>query len=212
MSQKPLLTIICVLFGLIAGYKPSNCSGDEVNRLEYEIKSACVLNFLKFINLPAKRNAIESQMVDIALVGKSPAVKIIRETLHERMSDKKKIMVNDYQDLERLLESNRIYDIVYLVAPGPENITQAVLSLDKASKLTISEIPDFCQKSGMINFRLDNGKVRFDINPAAARQANIRISSQLLKLANIVEIPEANKVTPKNKQEEKINVLEKPVI
>jgi len=37
-----------------------------------------------------------------------------------------------------------------------------------------------------INFYQEQNKVRFEINPAAARRAGLKISSQLLRLARIV--------------------------
>ncbi len=52
--------------------------------------------------------------------------------------------------------------------------------------LTISDIGDFAQAGGMIGLVETNQRIRFDINLAATRQANLKLSSQLLKLATIV--------------------------
>jgi hypothetical protein len=41
----------------------------------------------------------------------------------------------------------------------------------------------FAARGGMINFLLEEQKVRFEINTAASQVAGVRISSQLLKLA-----------------------------
>ena len=45
---------------------------------------------------------------------------------------------------------------------------------------------------GIINFIIVDKKVHFEINPEAAEQSRLKISSQLLKLAKIV-IPESEK-------------------
>jgi hypothetical protein len=38
----------------------------------------------------------------------------------------------------------------------------------------------------MINFVIENHKVRFEINPEAITRAGLRVNAQLLKLARIV--------------------------
>ena len=53
--------------------------------------------------------------------------------------------------------------------------------------LTVSDIDDFARAGGMIGLVEAEQRIRFDINLATARQANLKLSSQLLKLATIVE-------------------------
>ena len=49
--------------------------------------------------------------------------------------------------------------------------------------LTVGEWPQFTENGGMINFVLENNKIRFQINDQAARGAGLKISSKLLNLA-----------------------------
>jgi hypothetical protein len=53
--------------------------------------------------------------------------------------------------------------------------------------LTVSDIGDFAQTGGMIGLVEAEPGIRFAINLAVARQANLKLSSQLLKLATIVQ-------------------------
>ncbi len=59
-------------------------------------------------------------------------------------------------------------------------------ALDSRPVLTVSEVDGFARSGGGINFYLDGPKVRFEINPAAAQNDRLRISSQLLSLGKIV--------------------------
>jgi len=52
--------------------------------------------------------------------------------------------------------------------------------------LTVSDVSNFAQNGGMIEFVSDNNKVFFEINNQAARSRGVKISSQLLKLAKKV--------------------------
>jgi hypothetical protein len=42
----------------------------------------------------------------------------------------------------------------------------------------------------MVNFVIDDGKVRFEIDHEAAERAHVRISSRLLRLARATEPPQ----------------------
>jgi hypothetical protein len=59
--------------------------------------------------------------------------------------------------------------------------------LETGSILTVSECDGFAQKGGVINFYPDGTRVRFEINPEAARRAGLKISSQLMSLGKIVK-------------------------
>jgi hypothetical protein len=52
--------------------------------------------------------------------------------------------------------------------------------------LTLGDHPGFCQRGGIINLLVIDGRVRFEINLGRARRAGLRIDSQLLRLATKV--------------------------
>jgi hypothetical protein len=52
--------------------------------------------------------------------------------------------------------------------------------------LTISEVPGFASRGGMVNFYLDRGQVRFEANPERTRKAGLKLNSQLLSVAKVV--------------------------
>jgi len=52
--------------------------------------------------------------------------------------------------------------------------------------LTVGETDRFAQSGGVINFILEENKVRFEINSETAARARLKISSKLLALARIV--------------------------
>jgi hypothetical protein len=56
-------------------------------------------------------------------------------------------------------------------------------ALHGAPILTVSDIPDFVSRGGMIQFVLIDNRVRFEINVSNAERAGLTVSSQLLKVA-----------------------------
>jgi len=65
-------------------------------------------------------------------------------------------------------------------------ITSALV-LSHLPILTVSDFDDFARVGGMIGLVETDRGIRFDINLTATRQTNLRLSSQLLKLATIVD-------------------------
>jgi hypothetical protein len=53
--------------------------------------------------------------------------------------------------------------------------------------LTVSDLPDFAQSGGIVNFIVEDERMRFVINTDAADRARLRFSSKLLSLARIVK-------------------------
>lgn len=53
--------------------------------------------------------------------------------------------------------------------------------------LTVSEIDGFCEAGGMVQLRRDRNRIQLRVNRAAAERAGLKLSSQLLKVAEIVE-------------------------
>jgi preprotein translocase subunit Sec61beta len=50
----------------------------------------------------------------------------------------------------------------------------------------VGESEGFATRGGVVNFFSEGKKLRFEINPQAAAQAEIEISSRLLRLAKLV--------------------------
>lgn len=73
-------------------------------------------------------------------------------------------------------------------------ITSDTLSLWQSAELTplnnimvVGETEDFIEQGGHIRFFLSGGKIRFEVSPAKLTQANINMSSKVLRLGRVVD-------------------------
>jgi hypothetical protein len=77
---------------------------------------------------------------------------------------------------------------VLFISDSEENRFSKIISaLGPASILTVSETDDFIDAGGMIDLRIVDNKMRFDINNSAAKSVGLTISSKLLSLAQSVK-------------------------
>jgi len=65
-------------------------------------------------------------------------------------------------------------------------LKEILTSLGTASVLTVSDLPEFVRRGGMVQFVLEGNRVRFEVNLATAEHAGLTLSSELLKVATNV--------------------------
>ena len=66
-------------------------------------------------------------------------------------------------------------------------LAATIEELKGAPVLTVGDGESFAEVGGTIGLFVEDGRMRFAINPNAAHRAGLRLSSQLLKLAKIVK-------------------------
>ena len=89
------------------------------------------------------------------------------------------------RQLTRPAEANGCH-VLYLPAETPGSLPHWLGAALQTGALTVGDLPDFVEAGGMIGLVPVGGRYRFDINLGVARQADLRLSSQLLKLARTV--------------------------
>ena len=76
--------------------------------------------------------------------------------------------------------------ILFLSSAEDGRLSKIIEALDKGAVLTVSDMPQFSQRGGMIQFVLEGKKVRFEVNLTAVQRAGLTLSSELLKVATAV--------------------------
>ena len=80
------------------------------------------------------------------------------------------------------LEQVSYCHIVYVSSSEKARISKILTEAGKGV-LTVSDLPAFTDAGGIIGLTVSDNKVGFDVNLAAAQQADLKISAQLLKVA-----------------------------
>jgi hypothetical protein len=63
---------------------------------------------------------------------------------------------------------------------------EILAALGRSGVLTVSDMPRFVGRGGMIQFVQEGGRVRFEIGLAPAQEAGLSLSSELLRVASAV--------------------------
>ena len=154
--------------------------------LEYQAKAAFLFNFTKFIEWPQTAFAGRESPFRICIAGDSPFEdSLVKDSLVKIVEGER---VNSRPFVVEKLgreEPAAHCQIVFFGASGGS--VQETIPRLGPGVLTVGESDDFLRNGGVIRFVSDNRRVRFDVNQAAAKRANLRISSRLLRIAREVE-------------------------
>ena len=146
--------------------------------LEYQVKAAFLYNFVQFIEWPAAALPA-GEPFRLCLAGANPFAGVLERTIAGEEAAGRPIAI---EVLAAGASPSRCQ--VLFVPRSQASRTAALLrATGAAAVLTVGESPRFLAAGGLINFVVEGGHVRFDINADAAAARELRISSKLLRVA-----------------------------
>lgn len=155
---------------------------------EYELKSAFIYNFTKFIEWPTS-STTKGKTFKIGIIRNNTMKIVLNEMMKGKKINGKIIEIIYIKDL------SKIPDCQILFIDGVDN-TELIPILKETKNqpcLTIgNHLKYFCQQGGIINFTPKYYNYRFEINNQQAEWVNLKISSKLLILSKIIS-PNENK-------------------
>ena len=149
---------------------------------EFQVKAAYLYNFGRFVEWPDQNMLDKSEGFEICVLGADPFGPTLDATLARETIAGKSVMAKRISKPQEI-DSCRI---VFISSSEQGHLKEVLTALDKTSVLTVSDIPRFSERGGMIGFILDGDRVRFDVNLASAQDARLTLSSELLKVATNV--------------------------
>jgi hypothetical protein len=148
---------------------------------EYQVKAVFLFNFAQFVEWPAT-SFQETNTLIIGILGEDPFGAYLDETVRGEEVNGHPLVVHRY----RLVEEVKACHILFINATEIHQLKQVFASLKSRSILTVSDADNFTKQGGMIRFFTENKKTRIRINLNATKDADLTISSKLLRLAEIV--------------------------
>jgi hypothetical protein len=154
--------------------------------LEYEVKAAFLLNFTRFTEWPAGAFSSASDPFSVCVAGSDGFAPVVERAVQGERVGTHPIAV------QRLPQNSGADRCHLLFVPRTVQARAGPLLRAATRALTVGESPGFLEQGGMINFVIDAGRVRFDVNTTAAAMRGLRLRSRLLRLARRTDmVPEA---------------------
>lgn len=148
---------------------------------EAQIKSAYLYSFGKFVEWPSRATATANTF-PICVLGRDPFGTTLDEVLQNASVSGQTAVARRIAATDQVAGCRIVY-----VGPSEATRLDVILAaLAKEPVLTVSDIPDFTDRGGMIRFVSDAKRVRFEINLPPAHAAGLVLRSDLLRVATAV--------------------------
>ncbi len=170
---------IAVAAWLIAPLLGARPDGDGVE--EWRLKAAFVLNFARFIEWPGEEQNARKEFV-FGIVGETPVGEALEELVHGKTVNGRRMVVWRRVPVAELGNC----DVIYLAGSEQQRLERHLERLRGQPVLTVSDLPGFAGRGGMIELFTESNRVRFAIDVRAMRAAGLTPSSKLLALARLV--------------------------
>ena len=189
--------------------------GDSAPSKEYQVKAAFIYNFIKFVDWPEPADSESDEKakdstrpITIGIIGENPFGSafeaVTKKKIHGRQVvikyfggfAKNSVRYKEagrtkykYKDADALKACH-----VLFVSPSESEYCKEIIDVVKDNcVLTVGETKDFLQYGGIVEFVIEEKKVKFEINLIAAENAKLDIRSMLLRLAKkVIEKEEGN--------------------
>lgn len=148
---------------------------------EYQIKAVFLYNFTHFIDWPP--TAFESSYAPfvIGIIGNDPFGSYLDAAVESERIGTHLIKLNRYSSVADIQKCH----ILYVASNDPEEIKRILQSVNGKNVLTVGDTPNFIRWGGMVRFFKEENKIRLQINNTVAKSARLKISSKLLRVAQV---------------------------
>ncbi len=168
------LAVLTWPFGVLAQSSPYTL---------YQLKALYLFNFAKYTEWPKEVFPNESAPFVLGIFGRDPFRSDI-DIIKDKTIKGRKLVIKYFHSVEEVTNCH----LLFICSSEISNLAQILRALGNAHILTIGEADGFIEQSGMINLVPEQKSpgtqvVGFEINQAAAEKANLKLDTQLLKLA-----------------------------
>jgi hypothetical protein len=149
----------------------------------YELIAVYLERITRFVEWPYEtESSVSDDYFVIGVLGENPFGTRLTDLYAERTIKNKNIKVRYLSQFKEIEECN----LLFISRSMSEELPQVLEITAKKPILTVGDTKGFAEKGVLVNFFIENNKLRFEINEQGLHEAGILIDSLLLKVAKIV--------------------------
>lgn len=159
---------------------PAPAMADE---LEARLKSAFLLNFVRFVRFPAERFASADAPVDICVLSPDPLAEVLDRSLAGKVVGGRPVRLRRGERVEALRDCH----LVYVSSRSSDLLDSQLSRLSGAGVLSVYESGSV-KSAGVIRLYNVDKYLRFEINQAAAEREGLEPAAGLLEIGARVRL------------------------
>jgi hypothetical protein len=167
--KKPMLIILMMAATAVTAQ----------DRPTHEIHAAMLFNFIKYVQWPNEGDGGEFV---VGVIGDDNVFNTLNQWYNGKQKGSKKYVI---KKLTSATESSNC-QVVYVGKAKNKDFEDIKNSISGKSILTITDGNGLGQKGSCINFKVIDGKLKFELNQATLTSSNLKVSSQLSSMAILI--------------------------
>jgi hypothetical protein len=156
--------------------------GSTLDNNEYAVKAAFLYHFAQLTNWPSGAFQNPNDPVTFCTTGRDPFNGALETILAGKMVKDHAVRIVHLKQLSGV----QVCQVLFIGESESSHLASLLVNLQNLPILTAGETDGFAQLGGMIGFRPEQERLRFEINVTAAEKCNLSFSSQLLSLAKAI--------------------------
>lgn len=144
-----------------------------------QVQSGLIYHFTKYVEWPAN---MRSGNFVIGVVGKTDITSFLKALASSKKAGTQKIVVKQFKSVNDVTKCH----IIYLPKSQSKNFSVALAKGTSFNSLLITEKSGLGKKGSCVNFIIDGGKPKFEVNKSAIKKAKLKISEKLVALGVVV--------------------------
>ncbi len=145
----------------------------------HEIHAQMIYNFIKYIQWP---NETEAGDFVVGVMGDDDMLKTLKGWYDGKPKGAKKYVIKKLNTADEAASCA----VVYLGKSKSKEIENIKTAIVGKSVLTVSDGFNLGQKGSCINFKIIDGKLKFELNQASVAASSLKVSSQLSGMAIVI--------------------------
>ncbi len=181
--RRSLALVACLVVTLATGEADAE-SAATATALEQRVKAASLFRFLNYVEWPAPASGRDAY--HLGVIGADDVARELTQLAAGRTVNGKAVNV------ERLQPSDALNDVdmLYIGLAEGTQLNAALRHVQGQPILVVTSVDGGLRPGSMINFRIADERVRFEVALDALEQVGLRISSRMLAVAlQVVRTP-----------------------
>lgn len=167
---------VCLLFVFAIGIA---INGFAQERPTHEIHAAMLYNFIKYVQWP---NEADGGEFVVGVIGDENVFNTLKSWYDGKPKGTKKYVIKKLASPD---EANSC-QVVYVGRSKNKDFDVIKTSVTGKSILTITDGNGMGEKGSCINFKVVDGKLKFELNQATVSSSNLKVSTQLSSMAILI--------------------------
>lgn len=180
-NSKFLLRHLAASLGLIVVAFATPRAVNAADVTEYDLKALYLYHFTQFVTWPEEVISEELPIV-IGIMGRNPFGGRLERVIEQQSAANPGSVI-----IERVntLQEARDCHVLFISRSESRNLRSIIEAVDGLPILTVGDDASFALRGCLIGFYTEDNKVRIAINERVANEANLTLSSKLLRIATV---------------------------